>query len=221
MRLNEKTVKRFEELLELGNKVLNTRRKPPPNVFGDDSVDSQLANQWITSVQTAFNQIFGENNEYYKNFAKQTDSKSPSFSPVNRAYGVLLAAKSDYENGYITGMKTLIEAEIFDDFLEQSEHLLLNGYFQASAVIAGSVLEDSLRKMCEKASIILSEKPKLDSMNTELSKNGVYDKLVQKKITAIADLRNKAAHGEWDKFVKEDVEEMIVSMRNFLDKYNS
>lgn len=220
MKLNERIIKRLEQLQELGSNVLKTRKPNPPNVFGDTCVDNQLANQWVVSVQSALIQIFGENNEYYRNFVKQTE-KSQSYTPINKAYGILLAAKSDYENGYIGEMKRLIEAEIFDDFLEQAEYLFSNGYFQASAVIAGAVIEDSLRKMCDKASIQLTDKPKLDSMNSELCKKGIYDKLIQKKITTIADLRNKAAHGEWDKFAIKDVEEMLNSIRNFLEQYNS
>ena len=40
-------------------------------------------------------------------------------------------------------------------------------------------------------------KPKLGTMNAGLAKQGVYNKLTQKRITALADIRNKAAHGEW------------------------
>ena len=78
----------------------------------------------------------------------------------------------------------MIEAEVFDDFLEQAEHLLSQGYFTASTVIAGSVLEDNLRKFCVKNGISLSAKPKLDTMNADLAKAGVYNLLKQKQITA-------------------------------------
>jgi hypothetical protein len=97
---------------------------------------------------------------------------------------------------------------------------LNQGYFTASAVIAGSVLEDGLRKLCTKHGITLTAKPKLDTMNADLAKAGVYNLLKQKQITAIADLRNKAAHGQGG-FTKEDVEDMIRNVRRFMEDYFS
>ena len=76
----------------------------------------------------------------------------------------------------------MIQAEVFDDFLDQAKHLLGNGYYAPAAVIAGSVLEDGLRKLCAQKGITLSAKPKLDSMNAELAKSGAYNVLTQKKL---------------------------------------
>ena len=53
-------------------------------------------------------------------------------------------------------------------------------------------------------------------MNAELAKAGVYNILVQKKITALADLRNKAAHGNWTEFNSTDVEQMLTQIRTFM-----
>lgn len=142
---------------------------------------------------------------YYQNFEK--------------LIGILRAAKEDYENGYLFNTRTLIEAEVFDDFLEQAEELLKKGYYQPAAVIAGCVLEDGLRKLCDRNSIVLPAKATIDPMNVELAKAGIYNKLVQKKITALADLRNKAAHGEWSEFTEKDVEDMIRDVRRFMEDY--
>lgn len=65
----------------------------------------------------------------------------------------------------------------------------------------------------------LPAKPKLDTMNAELAKQGVYNKLAQKQVTWLADIRNKAAHGEWDKFTKADVEDMLRGVRQFMDTH--
>ena len=65
----------------------------------------------------------------------------------------------------------------------------------------------------------LSVKPNLGSMNAGLAKQGVYDKLTQKRITALADIRNKAAHGECDEFTKADVEGMLRGVRQFMETH--
>ena len=56
-------------------------------------------------------------------------------------------------------------------------------------------------------------------MNTELAKKGIYNKLVQKKITALADIRNNAAHGNWNEFTKKDVHDMLLQVRDFTSKH--
>ena len=61
----------------------------------------------------------------------------------------------------------------------------------------------------------MPEKTTIDKLNTELTKAGVYDKLVLKRITGIADIRNNADHGHFDKFKKEDVEDMLKWVRRF------
>ena len=65
----------------------------------------------------------------------------------------------------------------------------------------------------------LSVKPKLGTMNAGLAKQGVYNKLTQKRITALADIRNKAAHGEWDECTKADVEDMLRGVRQFMETH--
>jgi hypothetical protein len=90
------------------------------------------------------------------------------------------------------------------------------GYYQPAAVVAVCVLEDGLRKLCAGANVGLPAKPKLDAMNAELAKAGVYSKLTQKRVTAIADLRNNAAHGKWDQFTQRDVEDALRWIREFM-----
>jgi hypothetical protein len=218
MEAEQRVSKRLAELVELGQQLLSTKRNPPQHVAADSSVDSQLALQWVTSVQNLLANAFGAQSEHYKNFVAQV-AKSVSYTPIKKAFGVLMAAQDDFNNGQLFDVRRLIEADVFDDFLEQAEHLLSNGYYQSAAVVSGCVLEDSLRTLCQRNSIPLADHPKLDKMNADLAKASVYNKLVQKRITALADLRNKAAHGEWDQFSRDDVEDMVKSVRRFAEEH--
>lgn len=222
--INDKINKRLQELIDLGNKVRETRREGggtsiynPPYDF----VDKELASQWGINCLNILSRVFTEKSDHYKRFNELfTELSKGTTSAFIKTIGILKAAKDDYENGYLFDTIAEIEAEVFDDFLEQAKYLLTQGYFTASAVIAGSVLEDALRKLCVKNGMTLSAKPKLDSMNSELAKIGVYNLLKQKQITALADLRNKAAHGQGG-FTKEDVEDMIRNVRRFMEDYFS
>lgn len=216
MSIDHKITARLDELIALGRNVLLTRRQPS-GFITSDFVDVQLANQWLTSCLSLLSRVFGEQSAHYQRMKEQFTSY-PKWPEANQAFGVLLAAKDDYETESLFSLKKLVEAELFDEFLEQAEYLLDAGYYQPAAVIAGCVLEDGLRKLCHTQEITLPENPKLDWMNSELAKKGVYTKLIQKRITTIADLRNNAAHGKWNEFEQSDVESMLRDIRDFMAK---
>jgi len=219
MDVDAKILARIDELIAMGAQVLDTRRPPPSVVmYGDSRVDGELANQWVTSCQNILQRVFGTESAHYQNFTKET-AEYVTFSPAESALGILRAAKDDYEHDHLFDVRQLIQAEVFDDFLEQAQHLFDSGYYQPAAVVAGSVLEDGLRKLCDRHGVPLPDKPKLDKMNADLAKQGVYSKLKQKQITAFADLRNKAAHGQWDQFTKDDVPPMLDGVRHFMEKH--
>lgn len=70
--------------------------------------------------------------------------------------------------------------------------------------------------MCVDASIPVG---KLDKMNSDLAKIDRYNLLMQKRITALADIRNNAAHGKGDRFTRADVEDMVNQIEAFLADY--
>jgi hypothetical protein len=114
----------------------------------------------------------------------------------------------------------LVRAELLDDFLDQADALLRQNYHVPAASLAGAVLEDTLRRLCDKNEIAYDPaKSSLNTLNTELARAEVYDRLVQKKITAEADLRNSADHGQFAKVRPEDVGDMISWVRRFVEEH--
>lgn len=221
MNIDKKIVDRLQELIEAGEKIepLRIRSTPGAVSFGTP-VDGQESNQWGISCLNILARVFGKDSDHYQKF-DALFSGLHDWTPVRNGVGIMRAAKDDYENGYLFETRVLIQAEVFDDFLEQAQHLFDSGYHAPAAVVAGSVLEDGLRKLCVRNGIILPAKPKLDTMNAELAKAGVYNLLVQKQITALADLRNKAAHGRWTEFTAADVQQMITQIRAFMTTHFS
>lgn len=86
-------------------------------------------------------------------------------------------------------------------------------------MLAGGVLEQHLRKLCDKHGVALSAKPKLETMNTGLAKAGVYGKNEQKQVTAWAGIRNDAAHAEYSRYTGEQVALMAQGIRHFMATY--
>ena len=82
----------------------------------------------------------------------------------------------------------------------------------------GGVLEDHLRSLCQGRGIPLqmSGKPKkTDSMNNDLASADVYSKLDQKNVTAWLDLRNKAAHAQYGEYNHDQVQNLLIGVREF------
>lgn len=120
---------------------------------------------------------------------------------------------------YVRTVAELVHAEVFSDFVEMAEHLLSEGYKDAAAVIVGSTLEGHLRQLCAKNSIasdVGGKAKKADQLNADLVGNSVYSKLDQKSITAWLDLRNKAAHGKYAEYSKEQVGLLVQGVRDFM-----
>lgn len=130
-----------------------------------------------------------------------------------RMRAVFLAAKEDFEGGYLNSLRNLVQAEVFTSELEQAEELLKSGYATAAAVIAGVVLETTLRDLCSTQEL---EHGSLNKMNDDLAKAGAYNASQKKRITALAAIRNSATHGKQDEFTAADVGGMIDDVERFL-----
>lgn len=145
---------------------------------------------------------------------------------IKRLAGILKALRFDYENGYMQTIQELTHAEMFTDFLEMADYFYQQGYKDPAAVMAGSVLEEHLRKLCIKNGIDVEEVksnsnvPKTAGrLNDDLAGQNVYSKLDQKSATAWIDLRNKAAHGKYNEYTKGQVALMVQGIRDFLVRY--
>lgn len=226
MKVEQKIIDRFDTFLTSANEILESdhiRLRDNSLVIMSPSTSETLDTRvigWKVSVLNLLEKILDTESIHYKELSKIADNiQNPEL--MYEAIEILKAAKADYESGYLFDTRVLIEAEVFGDFLEQAEHLLSQGYFQPAAVIAGSVLEDGLRKLCARKGILLQPKATINPMNDALAKAGVYNKLTQKRITALADIRNSAAHGKWTEFSEKDVEDMIRDVRRFMEDHFS
>jgi hypothetical protein len=140
---------------------------------------------------------------------------------LNPLASTLMALKADFESGHLQSITEIVHAELFGDFLEMADHLLDQGYKDPAAVIAGSVLEEQLRKLCDKNGLSTDQggKPKKsDSLNSDLAGASSYSKLDQKNVTAWLDLRNKAAHGKYGEYTRDQVGLLVQSIRDFITR---
>lgn len=226
MKQSEKFEKEVSSLVKEGAEIVERASS------ADDSLQgAELARftTWVSRAGNIIKRLYSSDSQYSQNYdaALKTEGfyivHSNWHGHVSQIHGILCAVKYDIENGLVDDIKGLLQADIFSDFLEMAEHLLDEGYKDPAAVVVGAVLEDSLRKLCDKHEILTKNnngKPlTIDPLNTALTKNGVYDKLVSKQITSWADLRNSAAHGEFGKYDATQVKHMLLFVQKFSSDY--
>jgi hypothetical protein len=206
----------FEELLQQAAAIeAGKKGESSPYLGFVHRVDENAFLNWEVKVRHLIATVCGEDSQHFQSFEKclKVSMYETNYNVFQKARAVLLAAKEDYDGGYLTKIRNLIQAKVFDSELERAEELLTSGYKAAAAVIAGVVLETSIRQLCEDNGIATG---KLDKMNADLAKAGVYNQLKQKRITALAHIRNDAAHGKADQFAETDASNMIRDIRNLL-----
>lgn len=210
-------VKRVDQLITMGQEVLATRRHMD---WGGDFIDSGLMGGFRSASLSFIERIYGSNHPHFSEVKEGAEGSRPS--DAEKCIAVLRAARSEIEGGWLFSIKGLITAEVFADFIEMAEHLLDTGYKDPAAVMCGGVLEEHLRQLCLKHKIETvtlrdgKEIPKkADTLNADLARAEVYTKLDQKMIVGWLDLRNKAAHGQYDEYTADQVKNLLSSVVEF------
>ena len=218
----------INSLIVAGGRIIDKASTASREIKGNDLAE---ISSWVTRIGQLLKKLYGEKSQHYVNYKSALATKnfysihSNWFGHISQVQGIIFTVKHDIENDLLTNIKGLLQAEIFADFLEIGEHLLSKDYKDAAAVTIGAVLEDGLRELCKKNNIGIT-KPNgtpltIESLNTELAKNEVYSKLVQKQVTSWAHIRNKAAHGQYDEYEKSQVEMMLLFVQDFSEQHLS
>jgi len=179
-----------------------------------EHVDAEQLLNWCVKTRNLISNACGRESEHYKSFvaAEEPSSFSGNYENLKSLRAVFTAAHEDFKGGYLISVRNLVQAEIADSELDQARELHKSGYISAAAVVAGVVLETTLRTLCDAQGL---SHGRLDKMNADLAKAGQYNSLMQKRVTALAAIRNSAAHGSTSDFTAADVFSMIADVERF------
>lgn len=182
--------------------------------------------EWRAKTATLLCHVL-PNDNVHKAAAKEIPNLSPTEDHLVWAIGFLKAVKDDLDHGFLDGLASQIEAEISSDYMGQAEQLLCEGQsgkfdHVPAAVLSGAVLEKALKKLSIQQHPPIpvvngnGEPKTLNRLIDDLKKAGLFNELKAKQLRAWADIRNKAAHGEFTYFNRGDVDQMIKGVSNFL-----
>jgi len=217
-RFDDRAKQRVDELIDLGEQVKASLRRTPAGSVPNPG----LFSQWTTSSLNFLSVALGEDSAHYQTFAGVEQSKQSWVSKVDPCLGVLRAAKDDIESGWLGQRDLLVTADAFESLLEQADYLLEQGFKDAAAMLAGAVLESTLRKMCELRNIPTDKQDKMGILNDKLAKHhkpAAYSSMYHKQIIAWADLRNNADHGHFKEYDSKQVAAMIGGVREFAARH--
>ncbi|PHQ31502.1 DUF4145 domain-containing protein [Rhodopirellula bahusiensis] len=238
MNTTDRIQKRFDELATEGEAILQSMSKTiskvrsggasSPGMFTTPvkernvtkyKVDGSAVVEWETKALSLLSRCPGKSSTTFERF-KEAIAVVGS-NPIARFssnLSIFRAAKSDFEGGYLFDLRKLIHAEVFADELDLAGHYLENDGKTAAAVVAGVVLETTLRKIVADNGLTGFS---LSQMNDNLRKADIYTKIIWRQVKAWADIRNAAAHGSADQIDAEDIERMIAGIRDFVAKHMS
>jgi hypothetical protein len=220
MNLNDLQI-RIDQLIAQAESALKNARRSPYS-----ATPAMQPEEWtaLRAAGLAFiESTFGRKHSYYTEFDNELLDGFDYHGKY--ALGILTAIRDQIKGGWIETTRGLVTAEVFADFLEMAEHLIEQQYKDPAAVVAGSVVEEHLRVLCAASSLPVEDTVggkvaprKADALNSDLARVGKYSKLDQKQITAWLDLRNKAAHGKYSEYTRDQVALMLAGVRDFVSR---
>lgn len=235
----QKYISRLIELIEKGESI-EVRTKTVPGTenwaTGRVSASRQITQidwpsfvEWRTNCITLLDNIIPVSS-LHRNTVNGFHNLKNEKGNLEFGISFLKSIKDDLKNGFLESLYVEIEAELSSDYMTQAELLLNDGIkgkhdHVPAAVLAGAVLEKSLKTLCNQLSppeSIVNEKGKplmLTALIDCLKKRGVFNEIVAKQLRAWVAIRNSAAHGEYEQFNRMQVENMIVGIQSFLSQH--
>lgn len=216
MRLDPIVQRRLDELVSKADAIKGARTATDFRGKRIYRVSSAEVAGWMASAESILLGVMGNESPHLNALRAARDNFHGYESDFDRLYSILKAAREDYVGGYLFTFRALVKAEVLDDALIQAEALLHSKFKDPACILIGVALEVTIKELTRQAG--LSE-GKLERMNADLCKAGKYNLAKQKQITAWADLRNKAAHGDWTEYSQEDIGDMFSGVQRFIADY--
>lgn len=233
--IKAKTIARLDELIERGNRFVGSIEVIPsltegrgiPHLSDRYSFDQQEYAEWRTNCLSILQPFRAGPAGHQVELFQRLRARKPE---IEYGVGILRGIRGDLDAGFLDELILRVETEVAGDYLGQAEQLLTEGKkgrneHVPAAVLAGAVLEKALRSLCPRQTPPVStynENGKIKTLGSlidDLKAAGLYNETKAKHLRAWAAIRNDAAHGDFEKFTKQDVEGMLKGIAEFLADY--
>jgi hypothetical protein len=215
--LNDIFKRRFGELVD---SFATLPFKPNGSGMSGSHVAAGDWKRWATSAQSLILAVYGENSPHYQNFVQSYRECAGYDYDVMELRGVLLAAKEDFDGGYVFNVELRVSGEVFGDFIVLAKKSLGEGHKDVAAVLACAALEDALKRFAATNGIDISGKTMQEIVNS-LKGKGLVSGAQKSLLDTMPKIRNHALHADWAKLSEPDVSGVIGFVEQFLlSKYS-
>lgn len=216
MKINEFFLKRYQELQQQLKELEEKEASLRKGIANENrKYDDSTWRQWATSVQNLIKLSCGENSVHFKNFTFEYEQFLGWAYSIDGIKGVFLAAKADFEGGYLLPIETQISGEILSDFFVLAKKALEEGSKDVAAVLACAALEDSLKRFAMMKGLDVSNKNMPDVVNL-LKQEGYVSGAKKKILDTMPSIRDWAMHANWEKITPEVVGSVLGFVEQFL-----
>lgn len=214
---HKKLIERLQNHIDEGNDFFSYAYK---DSFGNEYLKQEVRTEivsWQLRVKNSIKLIFGLKSSQFDYIQNQTKTSITTLHDLKVYIGILDGALKDLADGFIDDLEFLLSGDLYDSLIEEARHLNNLDYKDPSAVLGRIVLEKTLKKLAIKNS--LSQEQKASKINDELKSLGFYSKSQWRRIQAMLDVGNDAAHGKFDQYDKNDVSKMLEDIERFVIQY--
>jgi hypothetical protein len=161
--------------------------------------------------------VCGENSAHYVVLKQLAENKNTAAATEYFVdfYGVLEAARRDFEGGYLFDLEKRITGELFGDFVNLSKAAMKEGHKEVAAVLACAALEDALKRYARGQGLDVDDQV-MQSVVNALKSKGLVSGAQKTLLDAMPKVRDFAMHANWDKITPEDVSSVIGFVEQFL-----
>lgn len=141
---------------------------------------------------------------------------------VQKIYTILLQQKSILEGvkrrftSSLFDIQHLAQADLFSDALDQARYLCTHKYYRAAGIVAGVVLEQHLKSICNTQGFTIKEKnPSISHYKITLWDENKYITANQSDdLIKFGRLRNDCGHDRVEEPTKDDIQNLINGVDN-------
>jgi hypothetical protein len=170
---------------------------------------------WASSAMQLVSAVFGDDSPHYKNLSFAYAAYRGWEAEFLAMKGIFLAAKSDYDGGYLFKVEAAISGEIFADFVLLAKNALANDQKDVAAVLACSALEDALKRYATLRGLDVNGKVMQEVINA-LKAKGLVAGPQKSLLDSMPKVRDAAMHADWHKITRQDVGSVIGFVEQFL-----
>lgn len=217
-RLQEQVLARIDQLIVEGRRITGSYQQSEYGGPWSNLPEADIR-AFLVAGAAEVVRIAGKESEFARQLIpppRDLSQHLPSMPFVPGAtLGVLRALRDAVAGGHLEQLAVRIRGALHDDMLQQAAELLEGNYFVAAAVVAGGVLENHLRQLCATRGL-QPQGNGINAFDAALRRSDVYSQPMSRQVQMVADVRNHAAHGQYDRVRQQDVDDVLRFVRRLL-----